>query len=89
VRVQGLPLKGNRSRTTSVDFNPNFTSDCLNESSGGIDLVSCGIDGSVLAWNANSSESPVAQFIGHDDVRVSRVAYHPTGNYIATARYAK
>jgi U4/U6 small nuclear ribonucleoprotein PRP4 len=80
-------FKGHRSRTTSIDFNPNFTQDCLEESSGGIDMMSCGIDGSVLAWNANSSELPVAQFIGHDDIRVSRVAFHPSGDFIATARY--
>jgi WD40 repeat protein len=37
-------FKGHQSRTTSIDFHPKLTNDCLNESSGGIDLVSCGID---------------------------------------------
>ncbi|KAL3896298.1 MAG: hypothetical protein SGCHY_004167, partial [Lobulomycetales sp.] len=60
--------------------------DPLETSGGGIDLVSGGIDGSVLGFRIGT-ETPVAQFIGHEDQRVSRVAFHPCGKFMATASF--
>ncbi|XP_049883126.1 U4/U6 small nuclear ribonucleoprotein Prp4 [Pectinophora gossypiella] len=46
-------------------------------------MATCAYDGSVHLWNFNS-ESPLASLPGHSPSRVARLAFHPSGRYLAT-----
>ncbi|KAI6182617.1 SFM domain-containing protein [Aphelenchoides bicaudatus] len=48
-------------------------------------LASCDHDGNVYVWNLESTQ-PFVKLEKHDS-RVSRVAFHPSGNYLGTACY--
>ncbi|CAJ0574095.1 unnamed protein product, partial [Mesorhabditis spiculigera] len=48
-----------------------------------LNVASCGHDGTVALWSL-SSESPIGQLDKHPQ-RVARLAFHPTGRWIATA----
>ena len=50
-----------------------------------MDLASGAIDGSCFLWDVDK-EYPVAELEGHAQ-RVSRVAFHPHGRFLGTARY--
>ncbi|XP_060809318.1 U4/U6 small nuclear ribonucleoprotein Prp4 [Amyelois transitella] len=49
-------------------------------------MASCAYDGSVHLWNFVSS-SPIQSLPGHGPSRVSRVEFHPSGRFLATAVY--
>lgn len=46
-------------------------------------LTSCYMDGSIKMWNL-VDENPVCQLSGPQDWRVTRVRYHPIGEYLAS-----
>ena len=49
-----------------------------------INLASSSFDGSVKLWNLESDE-PIAEIEGHAPFRVSKVKFHPSGRFLATA----
>ena len=42
----------------------------------------------LMIYNYISSETPIANIEGHDK-RVSRIAYHPSGRFLATCWFVK
>jgi len=49
-----------------------------------LNLASCAHDGSVKLWSLDSDE-PLGSIDGHEPHRVSSVAFHPSGRFLATA----
>ncbi|CAH0730682.1 unnamed protein product, partial [Brenthis ino] len=56
--------------------------DVIDESAKTVKMASCAYDGSVHLWNF-VSEAPLASLPGHAPARVSRVAFHPSGRFLA------
>eukprot|EP00794_Sanderia_malayensis_P015756 gene15756-17345_t len=73
-------LRGHNDRVGAIIFHPRAT---LDLDTSAPCMVSCDSDGKVLLWNLES-DTPIANIEGHD-VRVARVAYHPSGRFLGTA----
>lgn len=75
-----LTLKGHQTNANFIVFNPQ---DDLDLSPNVANLASCAMDGSVFMWSL-TSEDPVCQLSGPQNWRVTRIRYHPCGQYLAT-----
>jgi len=75
-------LKGHRERASSIVWHPNA---CNSQSSSAINLASGGVDLTIKFWSLDSDE-PLSSLAGHVG-RINRVAFHPSGRYIASSSY--
>lgn len=75
-----LSLRGHQANANFITFSPNSGVDLNPEAA---NLATCAMDGSVLLWNL-VDELPVTQLSGPQSWRVTRVRYHPCGQYLAT-----
>ena len=93
-------LPGHSDRVGGVAWHPQAT---LSQSVDSVNLVSGAGDACVNVWSLNKcvrlvischvifspllcSETPIAVMKGHQD-RICRVAFHPSGNYVASASF--
>ncbi len=93
-------LLGHSDRVGGVAWHPQAT---LSQSVDSVNLVSGAGDACVNVWSLNRfvhletsryficspssrSETPIAVMKGHQD-RICRVAFHPSGNYVASASF--
>ena len=77
-------LRGHTSNVGSIAFHPKAT---ISLDDSDACLASCAQDGSVKLWSMDvEDEEPLADIKGHDS-RVSRLAYHPSGRFLATCVY--
>jgi len=74
-----LILKGHRQSANHITFSPK--SSTLSPTVA--NLASCAIDGSVALWNL-VDEAPVIMLSEPQSWRVSRVRYHPCGDFLAS-----
>ncbi|XP_030385424.1 U4/U6 small nuclear ribonucleoprotein Prp4 [Scaptodrosophila lebanonensis] len=75
-------LRGHGSYVGGVALRPGVTQDEQNV----VAMASGGHDGIVKLWGFNNEES-IADITGHMPHRVSKVAFHPSGRFLATACY--
>ncbi|XP_013418559.1 U4/U6 small nuclear ribonucleoprotein Prp4-like [Lingula anatina] len=73
-------LRGHNCNVGAIVFHPEAT---VNLDNRACCMASCAQDGTVKLWNLESEE-PVADIEGHAPYRVSRLAYHPSGRFLAT-----
>ncbi|OAL55991.1 U4/U6 small nuclear ribonucleo protein Prp4 [Pyrenochaeta sp. DS3sAY3a] len=91
VGVLGIPsLEHKRSyrnahteRATGIDWFPSATLPGGNVSSSSVNLASGGSGGKIQLWSLDN-DKPLQSLEGHSD-RVCRVAFHPSGRYLASA----
>ena len=93
-------LLGHSDRVGGVAWHPQAT---LSQSVDSVNLVSGAGDACVIVWSLNRfvypeasphfifsspshSETPISVLKGHQD-RICRVAFHPSGNYVASASF--
>ncbi|KAH8266160.1 hypothetical protein KR038_007453 [Drosophila bunnanda] len=75
-------LRGHASYVGGVALRPGVHADEENV----VAMASGGHDGAVKLWGFNNEES-IADITGHMPHRVSKVAFHPSGRFLATACY--
>lgn len=75
-------LRGHTSYVGGVAFRPGVSQDDHNV----VAMASGGHDGSVKLWGFDSEES-IADITGHMPNRVSKLSFHPSGRFLATACY--
>ncbi|KAI9017821.1 WD40-repeat-containing domain protein [Gaertneriomyces semiglobifer] len=75
-------FKGHKDRVSGFDFHPDAN---ISQPSSAVNMVSGAVDGSVHLWSLDS-DAPVASLEGHE-LRVARVAFHPSGRYVGTASF--
>ncbi|XP_017111879.1 U4/U6 small nuclear ribonucleoprotein Prp4 [Drosophila elegans] len=75
-------LRGHASYVGGVALRPGVKADEENV----VAMASGGHDGAVKLWGFNNEES-IADITGHMPHRVSKVAFHPSGRFLATACY--
>ncbi|GAB6023365.1 U4/U6 small nuclear ribonucleoprotein Prp4 [Chamberlinius hualienensis] len=73
-------LKGHNHHIGSIIFRPQATIDLDPKT---CCMASCCADGIVNFWNLES-DTPIDRWDGHVPYRVSRLAFHPSGRYLAT-----
>lgn len=73
---------GHTDRIGGVAWHPQAT---LTQSKDLVNIVSGAGDLTLQLWSLNS-ESPLSTLKGHAD-RICRVAFHPSGNYVASASF--
>jgi U4/U6 small nuclear ribonucleoprotein PRP4 len=94
-----IPCLGHSDRVGGVAWHPQAT---LSQSIDSVNLVSGAGDACINVWSLNRfayfeaslssgsqhsrSETPISVLRGHQD-RICRVAFHPSGNYIASASF--
>lgn len=76
-------LRGHNINVCSIAFHPEAT---LSLDASACNMASSSADGIVKLWNLESSE-PIADIEGHEGSKVARVAYHPSGRFLATTCY--
>lgn len=86
--VPNLNLKkayrgGHTDRTTGIDWMPGATLPGSNISTSSVNFASGGGGGKVQLWSLDD-DKPLRTLEGHSD-RVCRIAFHPSGRYIASA----
>lgn len=74
-------LRGHTCNVSYITFHPQSTKSSYSSKS--INLASCSVDGSVLLWNL-TDEEPIINLKGHEGHKVTRVKFHPTGEFLAT-----
>lgn len=75
-------LRGHTSYVGGIAFRPGIENDSKNE----VAMASGSHDGSVKLW-AYGSEECIADITGHMPHRVSKLRFHPSGRFLATACY--
>ncbi|XP_068141954.1 U4/U6 small nuclear ribonucleoprotein Prp4 [Drosophila tropicalis] len=75
-------LRGHASYVGGVALRPGVKADEENV----VAMASGGHDGAVKLWGFNNEES-IADITGHMPHRVSKVSFHPSGRFLATACY--
>ncbi|XP_074599181.1 U4-U6 small nuclear riboprotein factor 60K [Brevipalpus obovatus] len=78
-------LSGHQGSVCGMVFHPEST---LTQSRSALNLASCGDGGAVNLWSLESEE-PIGSLEGHEPHRVSRLAFHPSGRFLATACFDK
>lgn len=73
-------LKGHQTNASFITFSPQGDHELSPEVA---NLASCALDGSVYMWNL-INEEPICQLSGPQPWRVTRVRYHPCGQYLVT-----
>ncbi|RWS07423.1 U4/U6 small nuclear ribonucleoprotein Prp4-like protein [Dinothrombium tinctorium] len=73
-------LRGHNCNARCITFHPQSTQSL---SPTVLNLASSATDGSVNLWNLESEE-PIGSLEGHENHRVSRIAFHPSGRFLAT-----
>ncbi|KAF8906296.1 WD40-repeat-containing domain protein [Gymnopilus junonius] len=78
-------LRGHNDRVGGVAWHPQAS---LSQGADLVNLVSGGGEGDVNLWSLNRhvNETPLSTLKGHQD-RVCRVAFHPSGDYVASASF--
>ncbi|KAF2750669.1 WD40 repeat-like protein [Sporormia fimetaria CBS 119925] len=74
---------GHTDRTTGIDWAPGATLPGSNISSSSMNFASGGGGGKIQLWSLDS-DRPLSTLEGHSD-RICRVAFHPSGRYLASA----
>lgn len=74
---------GHTERATGIDWMPGATLSGSNVSTSSANLASGGAGGKVQLWSLDD-DKPLRTLEGHSD-RVCRVAFHPSGRYLASA----
>ncbi|VDP23682.1 unnamed protein product [Soboliphyme baturini] len=77
--------QGHNDSAGCIRFHPSST---ISASRTELNMASCSHDGSVKLWNLES-ELPIADIEGHAPYRVSRLAFHPSGRFLATCCFDK
>jgi len=77
--------RGHTDRVGGISWFPGSTLEGSTVSADSINFASGGGEGDVNLWSL-SSETPISTLSGHSG-RVCRVAFHPSGNYLASASY--
>ncbi|CAN8019984.1 U4/U6 small nuclear ribonucleoprotein Prp4 [Ixodes scapularis] len=72
-------LRGHNCNVGAITFHPRST---FIQSENSLNLASCSTDGLVNLWNLKSEE-PISSLKGMCPHRVSRVAFHPSGRFLA------
>ncbi|KAF2869254.1 U4/U6 small nuclear ribonucleoprotein-like protein Prp4 [Massariosphaeria phaeospora] len=88
LEVPSLELKkayrgAHTERATGIDWMPGATLPGSTVSSSSVNLVSSGGGGKIQLWSLDD-ERPVRTLTGHTE-RVCRIAFHPSGRYLASA----
>ena len=65
-----------------MDFHPDST---ISQSADSVNMASGSVDGGVHLWSL-TKDTPIATLDGHD-MRVARLAFHPSGKYVGTASF--
>lgn len=79
--------RGHHMNASCIRWHPMARSDSVRgQSDSELNLASCAVDGSVLLWSLKSDE-PMASLKGHEPHRVPRLAFHPSGLYLATTSF--
>ncbi|XP_018494955.1 U4/U6 small nuclear ribonucleoprotein Prp4 [Galendromus occidentalis] len=76
-------LRGHQGQASCVTFHPHAT---LKQSPTELNLASCSTDGAICLWNLES-DAPVETIRDMQPHRVSRVAFHPSGRFLACCVY--
>ncbi|KAF1932465.1 U4/U6 small nuclear ribonucleo protein Prp4 [Didymella exigua CBS 183.55] len=74
---------GHTERTTGIDWVPGATLPGTTVSPGSVNLASGGAGGKVQLWSLDD-DKPLRTLQGHSE-RVCRLAFHPSGRYLASA----
>lgn len=88
LEIPSLELKkayrgAHTERTTGIDWLPGATLPGTTTSSASLNLASGGAGGKVQLWSLDD-DKPLRTLDGHTD-RVCRLAFHPSGRYLASA----
>jgi len=78
-------LTGHSDRVGCIAFHPSATVD-LDETA--VNIVSCDANGGVQLWNL-VDEKPIGNIEGHEEQRVTSVAFHPSGRFLGTTCFDK
>ncbi|KAI4957669.1 hypothetical protein J4E86_004808 [Alternaria arbusti] len=74
---------GHTERATGIDWMPGATLQGSNVSTSSVNFASGGAGGKIQLWSLDD-DKPLRTLEGHTD-RVCRVAFHPSGQYLASA----
>ncbi|KAK1972735.1 WD domain-containing protein [Colletotrichum sublineola] len=78
-----MNLRGHTQKISGISWYPGSTLPESNVSPDTVNLASGGAEGSVHLWSLNQ-DTPLSTLTGHGG-RVSRVEFHPSGRYVASA----
>jgi U4/U6 small nuclear ribonucleoprotein PRP4 len=89
LKLYGVPeseclhvFRGHKDRVSAFNWFPFAT---ISQSPSSVNLVSGGIDGSVHLWSLRQ-DTPIGSLNGHQ-LRVARLAFHPSGRFVGTASF--